>query len=147
MLRRMRFDLFTLVLRFTPEALRSVKASETATIIKDEVEPIGGFIGDAFILPAFLGTQALTALGFIMLQNFWLGLLAGGVVGLQFTFIPRLRRELLRLGKQRQLASRGLAGRGGGGGGGIEAGRGRPIQSWGKGGNGQRVVGRLCSGL
>src|SRR3954462_3087421 len=111
MLRRMRFDLFTLVLRFTPEALRSVKASETATIIKDEVEPIGGFIGDAFILPAFLGTQALTALGFIMLQNFWLGLLAGGVVGLQFTFIPRLRRELLRLGKQRQLASRRLAGR------------------------------------
>src|SRR3954462_3837252 len=111
MLRRMRFDLFGLVLRFTPEALRTVKASETATIIKDEVEPIGGFIGAAFILPAFLGTQALTALGFIMLQNFWLGLLAGGVVGLQFTFIPRLRRQLLRLGKQRQLASRRLAGR------------------------------------
>ena len=49
MLRRMRFDLFALVLRFTPEALRTVKSSETATIIKDEVEPIGGFIGDAFI--------------------------------------------------------------------------------------------------
>ena len=29
--------------------LRTVKSSETATIIKDEVEPIGGFIGDAFI--------------------------------------------------------------------------------------------------
>ena len=35
-------------------------------MIKDEVEPIGGFIGDAFILPAFLGSQALTALIFIM---------------------------------------------------------------------------------
>src|SRR5918997_4075408 len=34
MLRRMRFDLFALVLRFTPETLRSVKSSETATIIK-----------------------------------------------------------------------------------------------------------------
>lgn len=111
MLRRMRFDLFAMVLRFTPEALRTVKSSETATIIKDEVEPIGGFIGDAFITPVLLGLQATTALFFIMVQNAWLGLMALGVIGLQFTIIPRLRRELLRLGKQRQLASRELAGR------------------------------------
>src|SRR5215203_7298115 len=111
MLRRMRFELFALVLRFTPEALRHVKASETATIIKDEVEPIGGFIGDAFILPAFLGTQATTALIFIFVQNVWLGLIAAGIVGVQFIIIPRLRRELLKLGRQRQLASRRLAGR------------------------------------
>lgn len=111
MLRRMRFELFTLVLRFTPETLRRVKASETATIVKDEVEPIGSFIGDAFILPAFLGTQAATALIFIVIQNVWLGLMAGGVVGIQFVVIPRMRRELLKLGKQRQLASRRLAGR------------------------------------
>src|SRR5688572_26263715 len=39
MLRRMRFELFGNVLRFTPEALRRTKSSETATIIKDEVEP------------------------------------------------------------------------------------------------------------
>jgi len=111
MLRRMRFDLFAMVLRFTPEALRTVKSSETATIIKDEVEPIGGFIGDAFITPVLLGLQALTALFFIMVQNVWLGLMALGVIAVQFTVIPRLRRELLRLGKQRQLASRELAGR------------------------------------
>ena len=111
MLRRMRFDLFALVLRFTPEALRTVKATETATIIKDEVEPIGGFIGDAFITPVFLGTQALTALAFIMVQNVWLGLMAVAVIGIQFTVIPKLRRELLRLGKKRQIASRRLAGR------------------------------------
>ena len=111
MLRRLRFDLFTMVLRFTPEALRTVKSSETATIIKDEVEPVGGFIGDAFITPVFLGMQALTALFFIMVQHVWLGLMALGVVGIQFTIIPRMRRELLRLGKQRQLASRELAGR------------------------------------
>jgi putative ABC transport system ATP-binding protein len=111
MLRRMRFDLFSMVLRFTPQAQRTVKSSETATIIKDEVEPIGGFIGDAFITPVFLGTQALTALGFIMIQNIWLGLMAMVVIGAQFVIIPRLRRELLRLGKKRQLASRRLAGR------------------------------------
>jgi putative ABC transport system ATP-binding protein len=33
------------------------------------------------------------------------------VIGIQFTVIPRMRRELLRLGKQRQIASRQLAGR------------------------------------
>lgn len=111
MLRRLRFDLFTMVLRFTPEALRTVKSSETATIIKDEVEPIGGFIGDAFITPVFLTMQAVTALFFIMVQNVWLGLLALGVVAIQLVIIPRLRRELLRLGRERQLASRELAGR------------------------------------
>lgn len=111
MLRRMRFDLFAMVLRFTPDALRTVKSSETATIIKDEVEPIGGFIGDAFITPVFLGMQAITALTFIMVQNVWLGLMALAVIAVQFTIIPKLRRELLRLGKQRQLESREFAGR------------------------------------
>lgn len=111
MMRRMRFELFSLALRFTPETLRTVKSSEAATIIKDEVEPIGGFIGDAFIQPVFLGTQALTALLFILLQSVWLGLLAAGVVGIQFVIIPRMRRELLRLGRMRQIASRRLAGR------------------------------------
>jgi putative ABC transport system ATP-binding protein len=111
MLRRLRFDLFAMTLRFTPDTLRTVKSSETATIIKDEVEPIGGFIGDAFVQPLLLGTQAATAMAFIMMQNLWLGLLAGGVVGIQFTVIPRMRRIQLRLGKQRQIASRRLAGR------------------------------------
>ena len=111
MMRRMRFELFAMALRFTPETMRTVKSSEAATIIKDEVEPIGGFIGDAFIQPVFLGTQALTALLFILMQSAWLGLLAAGVVGIQFTIIPRMRRELLRLGRLRQLASRRLAGR------------------------------------
>ena len=111
MLRRLRFDLFSLLLRFTPETLRTVKSSEAATIIKDEVEPIGAFIGDAFVLPVFLGTQAATALLFIFLQNLWLGVLAGAVVAVQMAFIPRLRRQLLRLSRQRQVASRRLAGR------------------------------------
>ncbi len=111
MLRRMRFDLVSIALRFTPDTLRRVKPSETATMVKDEVEPIGGFIGDAFVQPLFLGTQALTAMTFIMVQNAWLGLIAGSIVAIQFAVIPRLRRVQIRLGRQRQLASRQLAGR------------------------------------
>src|SRR5207247_2462817 len=79
MLRRLRFDLFGLALRFPPESLRTVKSSEAATMIKDEVEPIGGFIGDAFVQPVLLGSQAITAMAFILIQNVWLGLIAGGI--------------------------------------------------------------------
>jgi putative ABC transport system ATP-binding protein len=70
-----------------------------------------GFIGDAFVQPVFLGTQAATALLFILMQSIWLGLTAAAVVGVQFLVIPRMRRELLRLGRMRQIASRRLAGR------------------------------------
>ena len=111
MLRRLRFDLFAQLLRFQPEDIRTVKAAEVASMIKDEVDPIGGFIGDAFIQPVFLGTQALTAILFILMQNAMMGLVALGIVLVQAVVIPRLRIEQLRLGRERQLQSRQLAGR------------------------------------
>jgi putative ABC transport system ATP-binding protein len=111
LLRRMRYELFDRLMRLPPDDVRAVKPAEAATIIKDEVEPIGGFFGDAFVTPAFLGTQALTALLFIVAQNAWLGVIALAVISSQALVIPRLRREQLRLGRQRQLESRRLAGR------------------------------------
>lgn len=111
MLRRMRFDLFRQLLIFRPEEARLIKPSEAASIIKDEVEPIGGFIGDAFIQPAFLSTQALTALFFIMYQHLWLGLLTVLTIVIQAVIIPILRKKQLLLGKERQIASRQLAGK------------------------------------
>jgi putative ABC transport system ATP-binding protein len=111
MLRRMRYELFALFLRFRPEDIRAVKPAEAATIIKDEVEPIGDFVGDAFIQPAFLSMQALTAMLFIMVQSFWLGLVALAVVLIQAFVIPALRKELIRLARERQVASRKLSGR------------------------------------
>ncbi|NEU12895.1 ABC transporter ATP-binding protein [Methylobacterium sp. BTF04] len=111
MLRRLRFQLFALMLRFSPETMRDVKSSETATIIRDEVEPIGAFIGDAIVVPVYLGTQATTALVFILMQNLWLGIVAGAIVAVQIVVIPQLRREIIRLSRRRQLASRNFAGR------------------------------------
>ena len=67
-------SLFDRVLRFPIPYFRKVKQAEVATMIKDEVEPLGGFIGDAFVQPAFLGGQALTALAFILIQSMWLGM-------------------------------------------------------------------------
>jgi putative ABC transport system ATP-binding protein len=111
MLRRLRFDLVRQLTWFQPEEMRGIKPAEAASMINNEVEPIGVFIGDAFVQPAFLGTQALTALFYILVQSFWLGLAAGVIVGVQGVIIPMLRREQIRLGKERQLASRQLAGR------------------------------------
>jgi len=111
LLRRLRFELADRILRFPLPQLRRVKPSEMATMIKDEVEPLGGFIGDAFATPLFLGGQALTAMLFIMVQSFWLGLVAAGVVLFQSYLIPRLRRRILQLGRERNLTARQLAGR------------------------------------
>lgn len=111
LLQRLRLDLFSAVLRFKPETLQRIKPSEAATIIKDEVEPIGGFVGDAFVQPVFLAGQALTALAFILAQNLALGLIAAGMILVQGAIIPRLRREQIRLGRQRQIASRAFAGK------------------------------------
>ncbi|MEQ9606485.1 MAG: ABC transporter ATP-binding protein, partial [Kiloniellaceae bacterium] len=111
LLRRLRFELADRILRFPLPHLRRVKPSEMATMIKDEVEPLGGFIGDAFATPLFLGGQAATAMLFIMVQSFWLGLVAAGVVLFQSYLIPRLRRRILVLGRERQLTARQLAGR------------------------------------
>lgn len=111
MLRRLRYTLFDRILRFPLPHFRRVKAAEMATMIKDEIEPLGGFIGEALITPLFLGGQALTALVFILAQHLYLGLIAFGMVAVQTAIIPRMRKRLLVLGKERQLTARQLAGR------------------------------------
>jgi putative ABC transport system ATP-binding protein len=111
MLRRLRYQLYDYILRFPLQRFRRVKAAETATMIKDEVEPLGGFIGEALITPLFLGGQALTAMFFILYQHWALGLIALAVVAIQAVVIPQLRKRLLVLGRERQLTARALAGR------------------------------------
>lgn len=111
LLRRLRYQLVDRVLRFPSGRFKHVRGSEIASMIKDETEPVGGFGGSAFADPALLMSQALTALFFIVLQNFWLGLVAGSVVLVQIVMIPRMRRRLVVLARNRQLTARILSGR------------------------------------
>ena len=111
MLRRIRFELVDRVLRFPPAQFKRLKPSEIASMVKDEVEPLGGFIGNAFVQPALLGGQALTAMIFIMVQDWKLGLIAVAIVSLQLLIIPRMRKRLIKLGRERQLTARELSGR------------------------------------
>ena len=110
-LRRLRYKLVDRVLRFPIHQFRRVKASEVASMVKDEVEPFGEFIGDAFVLPVFLGGQALIAFIFIMLQSFWLGVMTFITIAVQIILIPILRKRVLELGRQRQITARRLSGR------------------------------------
>ncbi|HUF45384.1 MAG TPA: ABC transporter ATP-binding protein [Aestuariivirgaceae bacterium] len=111
MLRRLRFELVDRVLRFPMAQFRRVKPAEVASMVKDEVEPVGGFIGEAFVTPVFLGGQALTAMAFILLQSMTLGIIAASIIAIQAVVIPRLRRRQVELGRQRQITARQLAGR------------------------------------
>lgn len=110
-LRRMRYELFDRVMRYPLSRFRRTKASEVASMIKDEVEPMGEYIGDAFTQPLFLGGQALVALLFIFLQNFWLGVATFVVVAFQAWLIPLLRKRLIELQRERQIEARMFAGR------------------------------------
>ncbi len=111
MLRRLRYQLVDRVLRFPFPQYRRVRSSEIATMIKDEVDPLGGFIGEAFATPVFLVGQALAALLFIMLQSWALGLVTLAILMIQTLLIPKLRARLRRLALQRQLTARDLSGR------------------------------------
>lgn len=111
LLRRIRYELVDRILRFRPVFFRRVKGAEMSSMVKDEVEPLGGFTGDAFVLPAMLTGQALTALTFIFVQNVWLGMIALFMATVQILVIPPLRRRLIELGRERQLSARQLAGR------------------------------------
>ncbi len=111
MLRRLRYDLFDHILRFPLPHFRRIKSAEMATMINNEVEPLGGFVGEALITPLYLGGQALTALVFILFQHIYLGFVAFGMVLVQAVIIPKMRRRLLVLSRERQIAARQLAGR------------------------------------
>ncbi len=111
MLRRLRYALFDRILRFPLARFRRTKSAELATMIKDEVEPLGGFVGESLITPLSLAGEAITALFFILFQHVYLGMVALGVVVAQAIVIPKMRRQLLVLAKQRQLGARQLAGR------------------------------------
>lgn len=111
LLRRIRYQLIDRILRFPPFQFRRLKAAEAASMIKDEVEPLGGFTGDAFVQPVMLGGQALAAMVFIFAQSLWLGSIAFGIAAVQVVIIPRMRRRLIRLGRERQLTARQLSGR------------------------------------
>ncbi|WP_426417750.1 ABC transporter transmembrane domain-containing protein [Aestuariirhabdus sp. LZHN29] len=108
MLRNLRLELYSRILRFPLPHFKKVSQGEIIPIITAETEPLGGFIGDAFALPAFQGGLLLTYLVFIFNQDPFLGMAAIGLYPLQMYVIPKLQRKVNALSKERVLAARRL---------------------------------------
>lgn len=109
MLRRLRYQLYERVLRFPIPHFRKASQGEIIPMITQEVEPLGGFIGTAYSDPIFQGGQLLIILGFIMMQDWVLGLATIVLYPLQIYLIPRMQRKVNELGKRRVQEVRRLS--------------------------------------
>ncbi len=101
MLRRFRYELFNRILRFPLPHFKRTSQGELIPMIVAETEPLGGFIGEAFALPAFQGGILLTYLSFIFVQDVFLGIASIMMYPLQMYVIPKLQRKVNNLNKQR----------------------------------------------
>ena len=111
MLRRLRYDLYSRVLRFPLPHFRKLSQGEIITMITAEVEPLGGFIGDAFKLPIFQGGYLLVILAFLLVQNWVMAAAAVALYPLQFYVVPKLQRHVNGLAKERVRLVRRLSDR------------------------------------
>ncbi len=111
MLRRLRYDLYSRVLRFPKSTFRNMSQGEIIPMITAEVEPLGGFIGDAYSQPAFQGGQLLVILGFLFAQDPIMAAAAVALYPIQLYIIPKLQRRVNLLGKERVKLVRQLSDR------------------------------------
>ena len=109
LLRRLRYQLYSRILRFPLPHFKKVSQGELIPMITAEVEPLGGFIGIAFADPLFFGGQLVLIIGYILLQDWQLGLAAAAMIPVQGFIIPKLQKRVNVLGKQRVQNVRRLA--------------------------------------
>lgn len=106
MLRRLRYTLYGRVLRFPLPHFKRVSQGEVIPMITQEVEPLGGFIGDAIAQPVFQAGMLITFLIFIIVQDWMMGCAAMAMFPIQGYIIPRLQKKVNALGKRRVQAVR-----------------------------------------
>ncbi len=109
MLRRLRYQLYLRLLRFPLPHFKRVSQAEVIPMVVAETEPLGGFIGESFSLPAFQGGLLITYLFFIFNQDVLLGFAATALYPFQMWLIPKLQLKVNTLSRQRVLAARQLA--------------------------------------
>lgn len=101
MLRRLRYELYCRVLRFPVPHFRRVSQGELIPMITQEVEPLGGFIGDAIAQPLYQAGILVTLLIFILMQDPTLGIAAVALFPIQAVVIPILQKRVNVLAKER----------------------------------------------
>ena len=110
MLRRLRYQLYERVLRFPLHHFDRTATGQVIAMMTGELEPVGGFIGDAFALPISQGGTLLTIFVFMFVQDPVLGAAAVAFYPLQGYLIPKMQRIIRRLGRERVRKVRGAFG-------------------------------------
>ncbi|HWB48341.1 MAG TPA: ATP-binding cassette domain-containing protein [Stellaceae bacterium] len=101
MLRRFRYALYLRLLRFPTSYFHKTSSAQIIPMITTECEQLGGFIGDAFVLPLFQGGQLLTIIVFMFMQDPVLGAAAVTLYPIQGYIIPKLQSIVNQLQKRR----------------------------------------------
>ena len=109
LLRRLRFQLITRILRFPAPYFERTSQGELVSMVTSESEPMGGLMGDALAQPVLQAGQMLTILGFLFIQSVTFGLAACALIPLQAWLIPKLQRRINLLNKKRVKQVRALA--------------------------------------
>jgi ABC-type multidrug transport system fused ATPase/permease subunit len=109
MLRRLRYQLISRMMRFPKPYFRDTSQGELVSMITSEAEPMGGLMGDAVAQPVFQFGQMLTIVTFLFMQSLWFGLASVALIPLQAWLIPKLQRQINLLNKERIQQVRHLA--------------------------------------
>ncbi len=110
MLRRLRYDLYTRVLRFPLDHLRKITGGEIVAMSTAETEQIGRYMGVAVANPALQGGTLLTALGFLFAQDIYLGAAALVLFPVQAYLVPKFQRKMNEQSRMRLTNMRLFAG-------------------------------------
>jgi putative ABC transport system ATP-binding protein len=111
MLRRLRYDLFERLLRFPTRHFDRTATGQIIAMMTAELEPVGGFIGDALALPIAQAGTLLTTFIFMFVQNPALGAAAVALYPVQAYIIPKMQRRIRQLGRERVRKMRFLSDR------------------------------------
>jgi ABC-type multidrug transport system fused ATPase/permease subunit len=111
MLRRLRYELYERVLRFPPHHFDRVASGQIVAMMTAELEPVGGFVGEAFAVPISQAGTLLTIIFFMFMQNPVLGIAALAFYPVQGYLIPKMQRVIRALGRTRVRKIRGLSDR------------------------------------
>jgi len=109
MLRRLRLQLIERIMKFPLARFRNTSQGELVSMVNQETEPLGGFIGESFSLPIYQGGLLITILVFMFVQDWKLGLAAIALYPVQAWLIPKLQRQVNLLNQQRTMRMRKLA--------------------------------------
>ncbi|MEM7523515.1 MAG: ABC transporter ATP-binding protein, partial [Pseudomonadota bacterium] len=108
-LEKLRYQLIERTLRFPRRQFQRVSQGELVSMVTAEVEPLGGYIGDAVAQPLYQGGMMLTIIVFVFVQNPLLGLAAVSLIPVQAYVIPKLQVKVNALNKERVRRIRGLS--------------------------------------